>query len=258
MWPFKKHTIEKRSNYTDTITNNFESQALEGTSTITTIGAVEAAASAYSRAFVNAEVEASPQIKRALRPSVLANIARSLIRCGESCHLIDVSMGELSLLPISSWDVTGGVRESEWVYWIHLYGPSGTSSSQVVSDAVVVPKWGYSPAAPWQGIGPLAFCSSTSRLASNLETKLGDETSGPTGYILPVPKDSPKKGDDLSGPLDRFRADLKGMRGQVAIVETVSGGWGEGKSGAPRRTSQWNVLDRVRPQSSFLSAVKPG
>ena len=75
MWPFTK--LEKRAvqPYTDLVTNYLESQAAGDTTRSTTIAAVEASAGLYARCFAGCEVQASPHVKRALTPSVLALVS---------------------------------------------------------------------------------------------------------------------------------------------------------------------------------------
>ena len=100
--------------YTDLVTNYLESQAAGDTTRATTIACVEAAAGQYARAFAGAEVQASAHVKAALTPSVLALMARNMIVMG-SVHAVQVMRGELSLIPCGSWDVTGGIDETEWI-----------------------------------------------------------------------------------------------------------------------------------------------
>ena len=244
-WPFGKDKLEKRAAqpYTDLVTNYLQSQALGEATSATTIAAVEAAAGQYARAFAGAEVQASAHVKRALTPSVLALMVRNMIRYGESVHVIEVMRGEMSLLPAGSFDVTGGISEEEWIYNIHVYGPSGNISSFVVSSSIVHCRYSVDSSQPWRGISPLGWSSTTGRLLSSLEANLASEMGGPSGYFLPVPIDSAKKEDD-SGVLDKLRADLSNIKGRTVLVESVANGWGEGKGNAPQK--DW-VSERIGP-----------
>ena len=237
-WPFNRNEkIETRSEqpYSDIILNALTAQAA-GTSggNALTIAAVEAAAGQYARAFAGCEVKASERIKEALTPSLLSLIARNLIRYGESVHVIEVKQGDVTLIPAGSWNVTGSWNEEEWVYEIHVNGPSGTVSSYEPSSGVVHCRYAYDSARPWNGISPIGFCTSTGTLAANLETKLGQETSGPVGYVFPIPIDSAPKTDG-TGALDTLRRDLNNLKGQSVLIETTSAGWGEGKGSAPQK-----------------------
>ena len=78
MWPFAK--VENRESYTDAIVSALISQA-GGSSvppTVEALGAVEAAAGLWSRAFASATVEPQTAATMPLTPSVLAAIGRGL------------------------------------------------------------------------------------------------------------------------------------------------------------------------------------
>ena len=78
-------------------------------------------------------------------------------------------------------------------------------------------------------------------LASNLEKRLGQEAGGAVRRrVVPLPQDPDTEDSDEDGedeadekPLDALRSDLANLKGRTALVETVAGGWGEGKSAAP-------------------------
>ncbi|MYC28153.1 MAG: phage portal protein [Nitrospira sp. SB0662_bin_26] len=238
-WPFNWHEkIETRSTqpYHDLILNHLEAQATGSSAgSALTIAAVEAAAGQYARAFAGADVKASERVKAALTPSLLALIARNLIRYGEDVQLIGVEKGNVVLSPCGSWDITGGVDESEWVYHIHIYGPSGSVSSYQPSNAVVHCRYSFEASRPWNGISPLGWCNTSGKLASSLETRLGEEASGPVGYLLPVPHDKSPGTDDKPGMHDQLRKDINALRGQNALLETTAAGHGDGRQAAPQR-----------------------
>ena len=252
-WPFGKDKLEKRAAqpYTDLVTNYLESQAAGDTTRATTLAAVEAAAGQYARAFAGAEVQASAHVKAALTPSVLALMARNMIRYGESVHIIQVMRGAMSLLAAGSFDVRGGINEEEWIYNVHIYGPSGNLSSFIPSASTVHCRYSVDSSQPWRGISPLGWSATTARLLSNLENNLASEMGGPSGYFLPVPIDSAKK-EDNTGPLDKLRADLNNIKGRTVLVESVANGWGEGKANAPQK--DW-VSERIGPNPPSVLAT---
>ena len=233
-WPFGKEKVEQRSTqpYSDIILNAIEAEAAgTGAGDALKIAVVEAAAGQYARAFAGCKV--TSKHKDTLTPSVLSNIARSLIRYGESLYVIQVEDGKLILLPVGSFDVTGNHYESSWMYNVHLYSPSGSLSLYLPSAGVVHCRYGYDPSRPWNGIGPLAWCSSSSKLVSNLENKLGDETSAAVGTVIPVPRDVAEGTTENPGKLDQLRKDLQNMKGRHALVESTAFAWGDGKAAAP-------------------------
>ena len=79
----KPPEVEKRQStqpFTDAIVSAIAAQA-GGTAvgSSDSVGALEMSAGAYSRAFSGCTVQASDMVKRALTPSILGGIARSLI-----------------------------------------------------------------------------------------------------------------------------------------------------------------------------------
>ena len=91
------------------------------------------------------------------------------------------------------------------------------------------------PLQPWRGVGPLQWARQTGRLAGELETALADESSGPRGHVLPIPEAQREPTDSDTGdadPLAGMRADLGNLRGGLATVETMAGGYGD-RGGRP-------------------------
>ena len=76
-------------------------------------GALEAAAGLWARCFAAATM--TPEIE-VLTPSLMATIARALIRRGEIIFEIDVSDGRLVLHPVGDYDVRGDVDPASWAY----------------------------------------------------------------------------------------------------------------------------------------------
>ena len=67
---------------------------------------------------------------------------------------------------------------------------------------------------------------------ANVERSLADEAGGPVAQLLPVPQDGGDGGD--GDPLAGLKSDIKDAKGSALLVETTSGGWGEGAVNAPR------------------------
>ena len=171
-----------------------------------------------------------------LTPTVRALLARNLIRRGEDVHLIDVDGGMIRLMPVGSWDVRGGMPESQWWYRVDTYGPSDNRTDVVPSGMVLHTRYAVDSARPWYGLGPLQWASSTGTLAANLETRLGEEAGGPVGHVIPYPTgpDDPDEDDD---PLTMLRKDLAAAKGRTILTETTAAGLGEGRMTAPQ--SDW-------------------
>ena len=193
------------------------------------IAAVEVAAGLWSRAFASADLD--PVIP-AVTPSVLASVGRELVRRGESLFAIDVVDGAIRLTPIASWDVAGGASSSTWIYRLDMAGPSGSQTRIYPSASVLHFRYAPSPESPWRSPSPLGYARATGKLAANLELRLGEEAGARVGYLLPVPADG--GGGDADDPLESLKADLGRLSGGTALIETTSGGWGEGRGAAPQ------------------------
>ena len=234
MWPFRPK-IEKRASipFTDAVVAALTAQA--GGAAVgdaSAIAALEAAVALYSRAFAAARL--SPAVP-ALTPSVMALIARDMIRRGESVFGIEVEGGMVMLRPVGSWDVRGPWREVDWFYRIDLFGPSGNITRFVPAAAVLHFRYAIDPSRPWYGLAPLQWARATGTLAANLETRLGEEAGGPVGHVIPVPSDGGDGSD--SDPLAMLKSDLANARGRTILSETVAAAWGDSKAAAPQ--SDW-------------------
>ena len=226
-WPWQS---EKRSApYTDAITAAIIARAGGGASaSVVTTAAVEASAALMARAFASAKL--TPEIP-AVTPAILAAIGREIIRRGEAVFVIDVDASGLRLTAANAWDITGGVDPESWFYRLDLAAPSGTAERSAPYAGVVHVRPYVEPSAPWRGIPPSEAAALTARLLAETEAALADESAGTRGYLLPVPQ-GPEDGDE--DPLAKFRADIAGLKGKTALVETTSAGFGEGKAAAPQ------------------------
>ena len=159
---------------------------------------------------------------------MLERIGRELTRTGECLFYFRVGRDGLRLFPVVSHDITGTFDPFSWRYRLDLSGPSGTWSINARPEQVLHVKYMVEKERPWQGVGPLDVARSAGRLSAEVNTALKDEASGPRGSVLPVPKDGGEK------TLETLKAQLSGLNGKTALVETTAGGWGQGQVQAPR------------------------
>ena len=196
--------------------------------------ALETAAGLYARSFWAAEVSGGPDmLAQALPPETLGAMARSLIRTGDSLHLLDVDpAGAVKLSPASAWEIRGSYRPEQWVYRATLSSPSGETTTVRAADSVVHLRYGYDPRRPWRGLGPLQWAAATGAIAGNTELRLGEEAGASVGAFLPVPR-GPTDPDDDTDHLAGMRGDIEASKGKGLLVETTSAGWTEGQGAAP-------------------------
>ena len=224
IWPFGK--LETRDDsYASTLISLLASRAQGRTLAVpSALGALEACAGVVGRGFVSAEVEGRDVIVDALTPSVMELIGRSLVRQGEVVFLVDTTGGRLQLLPCETWDIEGGPFPDSWEYRLTLGGPSRTLTYDwVPASSVCHFRYACDSAKPWRGNSPLEVAALAGRLSAETVNQLADESSGPVGRLLGIPKD----GDDDT--VTALKTDIKNARGRVALLE--SGDWDDAGSG---------------------------
>ena len=205
---------EKRQGYADQVINAALAAARGGVAgNPTSISALETAAGAYARAFAVAEVSPRDSRTGGLTPVILSSIARDLIRKGESLHVLEVINGQVRLRGVGQWDVYGPSAESDWLYRCYEHGPSSSTSVTIPSAGVLHLRYAVSHVAPWRGISPLQWASSTGALASNLEGRLSEELSAPVGLIIPMPQGE--------GDASDLTDDISKLKGYPTVVETA-------------------------------------
>ena len=245
---FWQRASEKRESqpFTDAVIQAIVSQA-EGTTPgdPAQTWALETSANLYARAFSAAKITGERTDK--ITPSMLALIARNLIRRGDSLHVIELRRGAVDFLPVGSWDVRGGWDEAGWFYRADLFGPSGNLTRLVQSGHVLHFRYAVDPARPWHGISPLGWARDTGTLQANLEKRLGEEAGAPTAHVLPIPQDGGSGGDD--DPLKMLKADIAAAKGRTILTETTASAWGEGKSAAPKADWKSNRLGADPPDT---------
>ncbi|MYJ69268.1 MAG: hypothetical protein F4087_12270, partial [Gemmatimonadetes bacterium] len=218
MWPFRrKGSPEVRASYEDSLTSLLLRIAEGDTSPkgqAQATAAVEACAGQWARAFACAEV--TPAVG-AITPAALARIARSLIVHGESLHLIDTGAGKIRLLPFGSFDVLGRSPDpATWRYRGTLYGPDGSLTVSRRAAAVVHVRYSEDPSRPWRGVSPLERAGLDADLLSAVVTRLGQEASAKSAYVVPAPTDG------QSTTVEDLRDDIGEAKGGVCIVETMA------------------------------------
>ena len=105
-----------------------------------------------------------------------------------------------------------------WEYRVTLAGPSRTFSyGPVPASGILHFRYSCDPQKPWHGHGPIEVASLTGKLSAETLRQLGEESSGPVGRLLGIPKD----GDDTT--VAGLKTDIRDAGGRVALME--SGDW---------------------------------
>ena len=244
--------VEKRqSSYTDSIVSLIQNRAGGSSALPGATAALESASGFVARSFASADVTtADSRMASALDPSTLSMIGRSLIRNGQYVAAIQVDLdGRIRLAPAASFDVTGNENPESWVYRLSLSGPGRQKTFEnIPADGVVSIRYQSDQAHPWRGVGPLEAASLAGRLSAEVSSALADEMSGPRGSLLPVAN---ADGNDPS--VVSLRADIKGLNGSLAFVESQANSFGTDQQ-SPR--AGWDVrrLGADIPEGSIKAA----
>lgn len=224
--------LELRSqpqNYTDAILEVLEQNAQGSKRARGKVpAAAEVCASLWARAFTSAKVTPDTPETRALTPEVLGQMGRELCLNGEAVFKIDVDGGRVSLIPATTWDITGS---ADWTYRVNIAQPSATLTETVDGVGVVHIRDGASVSEPWKGRGLLQLGKDAVRLAALLELALGDEASISVGNLMPLPGKGASAED--------LQRDLNALHGEIRVVESTGGNWGKGAGASQRPIQDW-------------------
>ena len=228
--PFTNLEIRTQpANYTDAVIEVLQASASGSERARGRIpAAAEVCAALWARAFASARVTPDTPETRALTPEVLGLLGRELCLNGEAVFKIEVEGGRVSLVPATSWDITGG---SDWTYRLDMAQPSATVTQTVDSISVVHIRDGARAAEPWKGRGLLQLGKDAVRLAALLELALGDEASISVGSLMPLPSAGANTHD--------LQRDLNNLKGEVRVVESTGANWNQGAGAQQRPIQDW-------------------
>ena len=221
----------RESGFTASVLQHLAASA-EGTNAdVGALAVLETASGLYGRAFSLADVTPASRRTLGLTPGVLEMLARALIRSGELVLVPEIGPRGVDLLPASSWDVTGGANPRSWNYRVTLAGPSTLTTRNLPASGVLHFQYARSPIQPWRGLSPLARAKATGRIAASLELRLGRRWSRAVRETF-----CRFPGDPGDSRFDPLKADLGNLRGNTAMVPSLTGGMEQGPgSGANRQ-----------------------
>ena len=232
---FSKSEPEKRaSSYTDLIIAGIHARANGNIAgDVRATAALEIAAGTISRAFSSATASGPARLIEPLGPEFLGQVGRQLIRRGQAVFAIRVVGGRVSLAPAASWDVTGGQDPESWRWRLDLFGPSRNETINLPDRGVLNFMYSFDPERPFDGVSPMGYAHGTGKLHSAATGAVSDESSGPRGYVLPMPFDGDK--DEFS----LLKKDIAGLKGGVSLVQSTADGYA-GEGVAPKR--DWQTM----------------
>ena len=243
----------QEGSYTDALVSLIQSRVGGASASVGSTAALEAASGFTARAFASADVTtADSTMAGVLDPSTLGQIGRALIRNGEYLAVIKMGLQDdfPRLAPAASWDVSGNEDPKSWTYRVSLAGPGVQSAFENLPAAAVVHiMYASDMVAPWRGVGPLQSARLAGRLSAKVSAALADELSGPRGALLPLPN---VDGNDPA--VDALKADIRGLGGGLAFVESQADSFGAGPVG--NASAGWDTrrIGASIPPSSIQAA----
>ena len=173
----------RSASYTDQIIAQIISHA-SGPSNGGALAVIETAARIWGSGLASATVKPDTPALKSVSPTILDSIGRALCRSGESLQAIAVRNGQVTLTPVSLWEVHGSEDPATWTYRCTLSGPDVTR--MVTLDAAAVLHFRYSPSAsrPWAGRSPMASARDTAQAAGRLETATSEELNFTQQQVL--------------------------------------------------------------------------
>lgn len=199
---------------------------------------LEIAAGLYSAGFASAAVKNGGHNGDALDGLVRSQIARNLIRRGESTWLIRIGpTGRLKLLEAAHVDVYGSDPDPDtWTFRVDMGAPDGTQTLWVTAGGLLHLLYATDRWRPYRGLGPLEWASSAAALHANTEHRLGQETGAPVASLFSVPEErggDASAEDDATDPNWQIKAKLRKATGEPLILESTAAGFGDGPDSAP-------------------------
>ena len=180
-WPWSRPEV--RESYTDQVIARIMASA-SGASDGGALAVIEASCRYWGAGLASATVKPDNVALRSVTPSVLDAVGRALCRVGESLHMIDVRGGQVTLTPVSLWEVRGGDDASTWTYRATISGPDVTRLVTLPGSSVLHFKYAPHPSRPWAGRSPVALARDTAQAAGRLEKATSEELNFTQRQVL--------------------------------------------------------------------------
>ena len=207
------------------------------------------AMSMVSRAFASAEVRPAT-FAQTLSAPVRAMIGLELLLRGEFLAEIDLAAsGRIILYPGYGKVASGTHRPDTWRYELKLAQPGDDTepiTRNVAANGVVHVRDGADVLAPWKGYSRLQRMGVASQALADIEGRLGHDARTRVMHIIPVPDGIP------AARVTDVGNSLRASRGNVKLVETTTGGWGQGRLAAPSRDWEPRRVGPEIPQQNTM------
>ena len=182
IWPWRKPEV-RSANYTDQVIAQIMASA-SGASDGGALAVIEASARWWGSGLASATVKPDNVALRSVSPGILDSIGRNLCRAGESLHMIAVRNGQVTLTPVSLWEVHGSDDPSTWTYRCTVSGPDVARLVTLPGASVLHFRYSPHPSRPWAGRSPVALARDTAQAAGRLEKATSEELNFTQQQVL--------------------------------------------------------------------------
>ena len=231
--PFRRRAAERRASYADAaLTAALDAATGKISATADALAVVESCTSLIADPFLVARVSGRP-----IPPGQLHQMARDLLRRGNSVWALDVVDGELELYRACAWAIEGNSpNPARWQYRLDIATPSALITRILPADSVIHILTDAPAESPWAGRAPWESAGLTARASAELEKSIGDESRLYAGRVWIAPDGASQAQVQA---MARTVELLKGG-GQV-VSETTAQGFGGGASAAPPAAKDWRA-----------------
>ena len=172
-----------RHSYTDQVIAQILASA-SGASDGGALAAIETAARWWGSGLASATVKPDTPALKGVSAVVLDAVGRALCRVGESLHMIVVRGGQVTLTPVSLWEVHGSDDPASWTYRCTVSGPDVTRLVTLPAASVLHFRYSPHPSRPWAGRSPVALARDTAQAAGRLEKATSEELNFTQQQVL--------------------------------------------------------------------------
>ena len=231
--PFRRRASESRASYANAaLTAALDAATGKVDATADALAVIESCTSLIADPFLVARVQG-----RAVPPGQLHQMARDLLRRGNSVWAIDVVDGQLELYRACAWAIEGNSpNPARWVYRLDIATPSAMITRLMPADSVIHVLTDAPAESPWAGRAPWESCPLTARALAELEKSIGDESRLYAGRVWIAPDGASQ------GQVQAMARTIELLKGGGQVVsETTSKGYGQGKDAAPPPAKDWRA-----------------
>lgn len=230
MWPFRTRSrvpVEDRADYTSAQIQMAIADAGKTTADAGQTSGLEIAAGVISRAFASCDIS-GPSGFNPPNAALMESVGRALITRGD-CLIARI---DGNWMQSTTWEIMGAAGESTWMYSCTFPAPNVQIIRKSYSKDIAHIRYSRDVDRPWVGVGPLQRAKLAADFHANMELRTGQEANARVAHLLPIPTD----GSDPT--IAGLKKDLSNAKGNIAFVETTSGGFGQGNLAKPQHDWQ--------------------